>query len=216
VSITGPGHSLQSFRSSHQESAAGFESIPVNALYHAGHELEPTVEQLLRDIRLRGIHFPETKDLHSPIRLSSSGELISSHSDGSLISIALRSILVDSLDWKVTWEKIKSSVGQTESSNRPLAQIHAFGPYSPSLFSGQGVRSDVIEIVDRSSVIDKSIPSWPPGSVAIVGMAVDFPGGSDKDAFWRVLNDKVNTVQSVSMILAPFVLCVKHSCSPGG
>jgi hypothetical protein len=102
--------------------------------------------------------------------------------------------------WSTAWERIKGSITNDDTElSRPQIQIYAFGPFSRSLFSLAGAKPGAIEIVDCSSVREEGAPSWPPESIAVVGMAVDFPGGSNNDEFWNTLDMGVNTVQPVSL-----------------
>jgi hypothetical protein len=192
---------LQCLQSKYLKDKVHAEFIPVYALYHGGDESKPVLEQILCDADHRGIRFPQLSSLRTPLRSSAGGKLISAtDSDASLIHIVLHSVMVECVDWHVTWDRISTYTGQNEPSINSTPELFAFGPYSPSLFPSAGAKSNtLIKIIDRSRINENTTTLWPPESIAIVGMAVDFPEGSDKDAFWNTLDTGVNTVQKVSV-----------------
>ena len=118
-----------------------------------------------------------------------------------LVEVALRSILIDSVDWQSTWKKITQMSSELDSR----VEVLVVGPVSRSLLplpcSTDASSRDNVRILNASrndpQERDSVDPSWDSDSVAIVGMSVNFPIGSTKDAFWAAIKDGQSAVQEV-------------------
>jgi hypothetical protein len=168
-------------------------------LYHGGEGSEPVALKVLEDLKKRRITFLSNKKLHIPIRSCVDGSLLKiSDSGRSFAEVAIRSILIDSLNWQDTWENISSSGVDGRTISERAVEVHAFGPHSRSFFS-RARTTPKVSVIDRSRDEIKADRNDPDeSSIAVVGMAVNFPGASDKESLWRNLENGINTLQTAS------------------
>ncbi|KAF2762266.1 ketoacyl-synt-domain-containing protein [Pseudovirgaria hyperparasitica] len=194
-SVAGPSLALRKFRSEYLDSRHDRSSdlVHVHALYHGGHRMEDVLRHVIDDTRRRSINFPSSEDLKRiSLRSSIDGQVIKADAESrSLLETAIRSILVDQVDWSSTWKQISQAAPKTE--------VLAFGPHSRSLLSTTTSDGPAKEIKteDLSGRGDSSLPAYANEAIAIVGMACQFPQGSNKDMLWETLEKGLNTVEEI-------------------
>lgn len=186
---------------------SSFEPVPVHGLYHGGEWTLPILHNVLEDCRRYDISFPRFEELKSPLRLAATGELIGArfgrHNEGiELLETALRSIFIEPINWHLCWKNIT----QRGDESNATVEVRVRGPVSRSLFpilrptdaSFGKVKVQILGIPEHDPVENNASNSVSSeDGVAIVGMSVNFPIGSGKDAFWASLRDGLDSVREV-------------------
>ena len=203
VSIAGSGPALHEFQSC-SGLAGAFEVVSVYGLYHGGERALPILQRILNDCECRGITFPDFANLRIPLRSSSTGSLVGVNQGADarqLLELALRSILIDTVQWQATWKNITEIALKADF----YVEILAVGPISRSLLplrctvdTSPSAKVKVLDCLGNEARKETTIDTLEyKDSVAIVGMSVNFPIGNDKDAFWESLQSGLNAVQEV-------------------
>ncbi|EFX05857.1 polyketide synthase [Grosmannia clavigera kw1407] len=146
-----------------------------------------------------GLSFPEPSRLQDPIRNTADGGILP---DGSpLTRISLESAMVNVADWYAT---MKLAIQQLPKSERTVA-VAGFGSGIPASLT----RDTHLQVLSLAK-LDTQKPklngfqgtepydpqsSYPPHSIAIVGMAGRFPGADSVDELWDLLMQGKTMVQ---------------------
>ena len=157
----------------------------------------------------RDLQFPPADRILVPIRSNMDGVVVS---QGSLHSLALRSILTEVSNWHATltaavlpiqkaslvvlgipdavpYSIIRSSgCFVTKVSNLPLTP---FGPTSSSTIPQNP------DVATDSSASTTSIPTYSENAIAIVGMACKFPGADSLDEYWDNIRSGTSFAEEV-------------------
>ena len=207
ITLSGPGPDLIAFKA-YCSAASSAEFAHVHALYHGGEQLQSVVEEVSTDISSRGIKFVSFTDLKKPVRSTLRGDFLAPEDleKYTLVECILRTLLVQPVDWSATSEQISESCHKRINSTSTTAfEIWSFGPSSTFLLSEIRRRQQH----PRMQIVDVSHPKYssePQGndtkdSIAIIGMAVNFPKGNGTDALWETLSQGLNAVEEVSALL---------------
>lgn len=202
VSVSGPKAELSAFRA---------EAVPdlatsfayVHGWYHGGDQLEGVVQEVIEDVRNRGVSLPSCSVPAKPIRSTLDGTTFDSSYTGApeLLEWLVRHLLVYCVNWKDTAHNIAASVRELlEGESETVVKILSFGPGSGSLFPDFQPSESRIELLDlspfrpsrkdRSSCDDQD-------SIAIVGLSVNLPGGKGTEELWETLAQGLDAVQEI-------------------
>ena len=180
----------------------------VHAIYHGGEQLQSVVEEIHNSISSRGLKYASLTDLKKPVRSTLKGDFLASKDveKYTLVECILRTLLVETVDWSATSEEISNSIHKRLNSNSTTeVEIWSFGPSSTFLLSEIRRRQQH----RRLQVVDVSHPKYSPklqvndtkDSIAIVGMAVNYPKGNGMDVLWETLSQGLSAVEEVSSLL---------------
>ena len=166
--------------------------------------MQVIVDEVCNDIKTRSISFPCLTDGQKPIRSTVDGIYLapSKHDDISFAVAALRLLLVNSVDWRPTMEKMLASVNDHfDKEPTTNVQILSIGPNTNSLL--YGVKSNPhlnprLQIIEQSHSIKISkSASYSSSDIAIVGVGVDFPQSKGMNELWETLSNGLCTVEEV-------------------
>ena len=180
----------------------------IGTMYHSPHNT-CVREQVLEDLRRRKIHFPTFSNIVCPIRSTFTGETLEANQNGSLVQLVIDMILIQ----PVNWVKVTNAVAHSVPKNETVHLVNV-GP-------GTGLIRSMEKVVLRRGVSTvhhlvfddaKKDAIFEPGQdcIAVVGMAVNFPGAPTVPKLWDILEQGINTLAEVRLIL-PFLKMVSHS-----
>ena len=167
--------------------------LPANvyAIYHVESVHKETRNQVLRDIRDRGIKFPTRDALKVPIISTSSGVPVTA-------TVPLVEEVVDMiLTQTANWDQVISSTVERLKSLGWTVEVLNVGPGNSLAtalerrVSAAGLSVHLRDI----STSDHSPPVVEP--IAIVGMAVNMPGAPNVDKLWELLRKGESTLSQV-------------------
>ncbi|EIN06889.1 ketoacyl-synt-domain-containing protein [Punctularia strigosozonata HHB-11173 SS5] len=217
ISLSGPPNLLDAFRNGFlPSSCTATHDLPLQAPYHC-HDLLTTSQAVKEDVVRRRIRMPEYADLKIPLRPAEHGAVIGSErhsksSSGSLVEELIDSVLLRPVDFDFLPAQLCSEVLEPRGSSSTLTIVN-LGPgkaISRALARAIAARAPTAHVntIDSSSPLLTG-PDIPPSSmpphiasnttepIAIVGMAVNFPGGPDVATLWESLVAGVNTVTEI-------------------
>lgn len=150
----------------------------------------------------RALQYPTAGNLLIPLRRNSDGQLIS---EGSLLEIALKSIMTEVSNWNLT---ILAASSQLELLEGPGVMIAGLTDPIPSSItrdlglklirlSGSNASNSELTSETATPLMIHSERSYPDHAVAIVGMACKFPGADSIDEFWDIISSATSTVEEV-------------------
>lgn len=150
----------------------------------------------------RDLQYPTFADLLVPLRRNSDGQIIS---EGSLLEIALKSIMTEVSNWNLT---ILAAASKLELLEAPRVIIAGLAdPIPSSITRNLGLKLIRLCGFDISSLAltsEATAPlmidparGYPDHAIAIVGMACKFPGADSVDEFWDIISSATSMVQEV-------------------
>lgn len=177
-------------------------------MYHGGEQLQDVVKEVTTSLSARGIEFASFADLKKPIRSTLEGAFLAPK-EGEKYTLAeclLRTLLVQTVDWSATSEEISKSCHERLESNQTMEiEVWSFGPSSKFLLSEikrcqQHPRMQICDVTHPkySSTLQVNDTK---DSIAIVGMAVNYPNGNGMDALWESLSQGLSSVEEASTLL---------------
>ncbi|KDQ09291.1 hypothetical protein BOTBODRAFT_148243 [Botryobasidium botryosum FD-172 SS1] len=210
VSISGRPDQLALFNTAELPANCVSRFAPVHALYHSSELAQRAKLGVLTDITQREIRFPTRKDLKRPFYSTSTGAAITSATAGSdptLAELVIDMILLH----PVNWDAVTKAVVADVSIKCTSINIVNIGPGHSLANALARALSNINAVVwDRPSLVlegiaDASIPpilatsdSTPHHEpIAIVGMAIDFPGAKKPSDLWRLLERGLNMLSEV-------------------
>ncbi|KAJ3580046.1 hypothetical protein NPX13_g523 [Xylaria arbuscula] len=194
-SISGPGHVLEDFITSHIPLSIRHVTAHVHGFYHGGLRMENVVAQLLDDVQRRNINFPSWDTLQAPLRSSTTGALITKSSGPqSLLETVLRCVFVDVCDWKTTSTNLfyETATHLLRDSNATF-RVLCVGPGSKSLVRAAPTHA-------RLSIIDKPMignDDKMDNMIAIVGMSLNYPGAGSQEQLWEIIENAQCTATNI-------------------
>ena len=201
VTVSGPPHALAAFTKSYLDA---FSVLPAHthAVYHVESVHSRTRDQVLGDIRNRGIKFPTRAALKSPVISTFTGSPAAS-------SVPLVEEIVDMILTQIAdWDKVTSStLERLKRLQRPIELLNV-GPGN-TLASGfeRQISAAGLDVSLRD--IPTSEPTPPIlEPIAVVGMAVNMPGAPNADRLWELLYGGDSTLSQVGV--APCPICVSE------
>ncbi|KAL9610445.1 MAG: hypothetical protein Q9167_004843 [Letrouitia subvulpina] len=165
------------------------------APYHGAKTLGLVKNNLLQDCARRGVDFPSWDDLKVPLYYGKDASFGKPALSGqSLLEFVLDLILIHPVDWAATQDRILADMARAKKSTGLSEDILNFGPgYGVSRVRAQGY--NILDVSTNTS--SKRKKDFALDDIAIVGMAVDFPGATDLDGLWDVLANGLNTVSEI-------------------
>ncbi|KAI0919364.1 Type I Iterative Polyketide synthase (PKS) [Taiwanofungus camphoratus] len=208
ISISGRPDAISEFRENYVPSSSTTSRFAaIHTLYHSP-ELEPVKAHVMEDLARRHVRFPMYEDLKRPLRSPINGELIDATHKGT--DYPLVEAIVDmTLLHPVRFDRVVDAIRSDISSRKLSLQFVNVGPGSGLWRSVARATRDLgVSTADWTSLADtdpyssslsQAIPSNVPRQepIAIVGMAVNFPGAPDAEGLWKVLENGLNTVSEV-------------------
>jgi hypothetical protein len=199
ISICGSSSRLNDIKSKLAAENIDHRWANVHAVYHGGNQMQNTLQNTLNDVKRRGIEFPNWDMLHIPLRSATDGSQSSElkTKGKTLLDATLRSIFIDMVDWRTTSNKIFNfHLKNLDTSSNAKVCLTGIGPGSKMLFhSSQVPTHPNLDMIESWSDY-MSLPSS--DDIAIVGLSVNYPGGSDIESFWETIKNGISTVQEVS------------------
>lgn len=159
--------------------------------------MEQVVQELIRDAQRREIKFPTWQLIDIPVRSTVTGKIL--ESTRSLLEIALTHMLVDTADWKKTWEYLHATTLTVSSAEKVRVILLGPGTGSLRLASRSSQLRPNVEVISNPPSQDLPNNS---DDIAIVGMSVNYPPGKGTTEFWTSLKDGISTVSEVRSRLA--------------
>ncbi|KAJ7245357.1 hypothetical protein B0H12DRAFT_1235793 [Mycena haematopus] len=144
--------------------------MSLDTLYHSPVHTNGARPEVLADISLRGIKFPDFADLRAPMQSSFSGEFLTTRTSlqASLVELVTDMILVHPVNF--------------DSPSTDTFRLLNFGP-------GTGLLKMIVRAFPQQLVSSEPI--------AIVGMAVNLPGAPNAAKLWEVLENGINTILEI-------------------
>lgn len=207
VTLSGPGPDLIAFKT-YCSATSSTKFAHVHALYHGGEQLQCVVKEVSTSLSSRDVNFASFTDLKKPIRSTLEGAFLAPKDgeDFTLVECLLRTLLVQTVDWCATSEEISKMCHKRLDSSPTLEmEVWSFGPSSTFLLSGirrhqQHPRMQIVDLSPPKYSSDSQV-SDTKDSIAIVGMAVNYPNGNGVDALWETLSQGLSAVGEVSTLL---------------
>ncbi|KAI0064076.1 ketoacyl-synt-domain-containing protein [Artomyces pyxidatus] len=195
VTVSGRPDILASFASILPPSIA-VHKTSVDTLYHSPVHAQGVRNDILADVARRGIRFPTSFDIKTPIRSTATGELIFNEV-GSLVEAVVDMVLVHT----VNWDKVVHSLVQATPDDEVVRLIN-IGPGAgltrsmERAFPLRNVCSLDLTVDSQKKVTDDaSSPAQEP--IAIVGMSVNMPGAPNVSKLWEILEQGINTISEI-------------------
>ncbi|KAJ7160342.1 putative polyketide synthase [Mycena filopes] len=210
ITISGPPAHLASFARSLPASYTVHETS-MGALYHAPEHARAggARERMLEDVVRRNIRFPNFGDLEVGVGCTASGAALTQSSSegrggdrGSLVERVVDMILVQ----PVRWDRVADHLAQSLNPDTAV-RLLSFGPGTGAVrgleraLAGAEVcdatrgRRVVEELKDETRRSHMGANQQEP--IAIVGMAVNFPGAPNVDELWALLENGRSTVEEI-------------------
>ena len=157
----------------------------------------------------RSLQFPSGERILVPIRSNLDGAIIS---EGSLHSLALRSILTEVSNWHATLtaavlpnknatvivlgipDAIPYSIIRSSGCLVTKVSNLALTPFGPTSLS---IKTHNIDSIMGSSVSAASLSAYSENAIAIVGMACKFPGADSLDEYWDNIRSGASFTEEV-------------------
>ncbi|KAG5985260.1 Type I Iterative PKS [Claviceps digitariae] len=147
---------------------------------------------------MTGLQYPLASRLRTPLRTNATGDVIMGNA--SITDVAIESILLQKADWKSTVQKTLGAFPRDRPNITTFAFENGFLPL------GLAQQNNTVPVVNdihlqaeaqppMDSETTSSDANYPPNSVAIVGMACQFPGANDPGEFWELLQSGVSMAQ---------------------
>lgn len=203
--MSGPGESLSLFQSAVQSVApdASCRWGHVHGYYHGSEQMKGVVEEVLTDVKRCRIQFPSWNSLHYPVRCAASGKYLHSDDGGhSLLYGALRGILVEPVNWKLTQHTITQTYSQRAGSERSNRfRLLGIGPSAKALLHkiNTAMLPQGLQVIGQFS---EDIASTDCDSIAVVGVSANFPSGKGAEEFWTTIVTGKSTVTEVRRVFA--------------
>ncbi|KAL4246221.1 hypothetical protein ABKN59_009371 [Abortiporus biennis] len=199
--------------------------LPIYTLYHSA-DLSSVRDLVMDDIHKRCIHFPSYNDLRSPILSTFTGGQLSSDTSSICGSLLVGDILDMILVHPINFDKILEHLNDDLASRFPLEPLGLESPsfkvevvnFGPGMSLAKTILRSVpklggcaVEMLDHHQSLQTSSSLSLPNaassanrgsgvavdSIAIIGMAIEFPGAKDVDGLWDVLEKGLNTVSDI-------------------
>ncbi|POR35294.1 Polyketide synthase [Tolypocladium paradoxum] len=190
VSVSGPGESLGLFQSTLQSVAPDSSCRwgHVHGYYHGSEQMKGVVEEVLADVGRCRVQFPSWNSLHCPVRCASSCEYFHSVDEAhSLLECALRGILIEPVNWKLTQHTITQTYTQRASAEPGSRfRLLGLGPSSKSLLHkiNTAMLPEGLHVIRQFS---EDIASIDCESIAVIGISANFPSGKGAEEFWSTI-----------------------------
>lgn len=194
----------------------------IHTLYHSP-DLESVKTQVMHDIASRAVTFPSYHSLRHTLRSPVDGEPIREVAGSTLAEQVVDATLLS----PVNFDKVVSSIAASLSASDAGIAFVNLGPGSVLWRStARALPSVRLTMLDWSSAppAPAPAPTPPPAQpavpdaaparepIAIIGMAVKFPGAPYADGLWRVLEQGLNTVSEVRRRLAQSGVLTSFLC----
>ena len=175
-----------------------------HALYHIEPVHNTTRDQVLRDIRDRGIKFPARDTLIVPVISTFTGAPAAA-------SVPLVEEIVDMILTQINdWDRVVSSTVERLKSLQRTVEMLIVGPGTSLVLSFERqISAAGLDISVRHTSTPKHIPPVVE-PIAVVGMAVNMPGAPNVDRLWELLHNGESTLSQVCVGFQPVFLYPKR------
>lgn len=198
LTVSGHPIELQSFCAT-LPSTWVIHKTTLSTLYHSEKHLALTRDQVLRDVTVHAIRFPDFSDLIAPIRSTHTGELLDSATAGSLVNVVVDMLLVQPVNWALAVSSLVRDAGDGSS-----VRLLNYGPGTGLMRTTEkalaGTGGHIIDLTSGAEGTDDE-PKAKHEPIAIVGMAVNMPGAPDKTKLWELLEQGINTCTEVNFAI---------------
>ena len=214
ASVSGHPNALSAFRTAYLPSSSISSRLSaIHTLYHSP-ELADVKTQIMADLASHNVRFPEHTALRRALRSTVTGEIISAEPRTDGVSLAEEIVDMTMLH-PVNFDRVVASIqadfaakGADADATVSLVNL---GPGNVLWRGAARSLSDIhFTMLDWSSA-SRTEPIPPRGprvaakkdsaigreAIAVVGMAVRFPGAVDAAGLWNVLEQGLNTVSQV-------------------
>ncbi|KAF8630985.1 hypothetical protein AX15_002695 [Amanita polypyramis BW_CC] len=163
----------------------------VDTLYHVPILKQGVRKQLLTDVIKRKISFADFSDIHTPVRSTFTGELITKYSFGRLVEVVLDLLLTQPVNWNLVMDKVAQR--SREGMHIRLLNI---GP-------GTGLARSIERALARSQAalfdltVSGKLKSPKQEPIAVIGMAIHMPGAASTLQLWNILEQGINTITEI-------------------
>ncbi|KAJ3549836.1 hypothetical protein NM688_g5137 [Phlebia brevispora] len=210
ISVSGQPSALATFKAHYlPASTTSARFAPIHALYHSP-DLKAVKEEIMHDLARRAIHFLTHASLKRSLRSTITGGLISRQSgEGyTLVEEVLDMTLLKPVNFDNVLNAICEDISPSASG---MVQLVNIGPGN-ALWKGVSralpdVHFDMVDwssgsrtgavVSDPASSMITPVTRQSRDPIAIVGMAVRFPGAQDANALWDLLEKGLNTVSEI-------------------
>ncbi|KAK9772691.1 putative Carrier domain-containing protein [Seiridium cardinale] len=199
ITVSGPKFILDEFI---RQLPGHIQSRPVqvHSLYHGGEQMQPVVDRILDNLQKLSITLPSVSDLSLIVRDAHNGSAISPDSVQvfteyhTLSRWIVEGLIVRFINWPLALDSTSKNMNQRLSTEHDSIKAVAYGPFatltmadlsdSPKLsFEKVNVSHENPEVQLLANYESRA------GDIAIVGVGLDFPNGSNMDEFWQTLLD---------------------------
>jgi len=189
VTISGPPHALAAFTKTYPDA---FQVLPAHiyALYHVESVHKGTRDQVLCDIRDRGVKFPTRDALKVPV--------VSAFAGVPATNVPLVEEIVDMILIQVAdWDQVASStIERLKNLRRPVELLNVGPGNSLAHDLERQISTAGLDVYLRDISTPKPMPlALEP--IAVVGMAVNMPGAPNVDRLWELLHNGESTLSQV-------------------
>lgn len=192
------------------------ETVPVEcrvraaeifSLYHNGALLESVRDQVLQDLSRCGHLLNTELQFAAPLLSTVSGDPLVFSSTPKFKEIAsaiLDMMFIHEVDWDTVQNSI-ASLTKSAAMAGPVSIIN-YGPgLGMSTTAFRHIMENKVDIISGSELNKLASPQatksgFDTDDIAIVGMAVDFPGATDANALWEGLTKGMNSCTEVSQL----------------
>ena len=210
ISVSGKPDTLATFQEKYlPRSATLSRHAPIHTLYHSP-DLLDVKNAVMQDVQRRNIKFPTYSSLHRPLCSPTSGAWLSA-SQQSAASTLAEDVVDMTLLFPVNFDSVIDQVTRDLTAARATSiKLINVGPSNALSRTVARSLTDIrVDSLDWSSGSATDTASVPRSmdtevssreAVAIVGMAVKFPGADDASGLWSVLEQGLNTVSEVGLL----------------
>jgi hypothetical protein len=165
--------------------------------YHGGAQFENIVALVCKDVERRHILFPSVSSLRKPIRSTLDGTKL--EIEGGLISWIARHLLVHQVDWVKTIQELSKTINEVlEGTPGTIVELTSFGPGSELLIPKSNLHNPNIRIMDNSSFkVSRHAEPYVQDGIAIVGMGVNLPKGTNMEELWQTISGGLSAVSVI-------------------
>lgn len=167
--------------------------VPINGRFHSASDHESAAQRIQEFCRSEGIAYPDASDLKIPLRCNSGGFRFLRHEE--VAHTAVSAILLETADWYGT---VKAALEDAPARTIDVISLALGESILPvGLSSRIGSQHVVIESIPPppGNGPEHAQGGYPPGSIAVIGMACRLPGADSVDAFWDLLASGANMVR---------------------
>lgn len=213
LTLSGPKSLLEDFMQHLPENTQA-RFVQVNAMYHGGDQMKPAVNAVLTDFRKLDITLPPTTDFAFGVRDSTDGSVVSSETSRDptgphvICRWVVEGLLVKPINWSLTLDSMARDMNQLACHDIDTAKAVSYGPFSSIIIADLHASADItLEKINLShdslEVQAAANYEFRASDIAIIGVGLEFPNGSNIESFWQALLDGKSFVREVWSAFPP-------------